>query len=385
MEAMRSIFAAPVACVVFVTGALADCPSDALGTARTLTINPNEQLRIGTMQYPEMLPLGDREVVLTFDDGPIPPYTGRILETLAAECVKATFFIVGQQAQRFPELVRRAYQEGHTIATHSQHHPRRFDRLSAERMSAEIEEGVASTAAALGDPRAVAPFFRVPGLRRSSATESYLGGRDMMVWSADFTGDDWRHISARQVLQRALNRLEAKGKGVLLLHDIQPATALALPELLKELKARGFRIVHAVPSTRPDIIAAPMQWEWSSQNRPWPRVLEASDRLPVPSRESFGWPQPFEARAFVAARPTASGPARHHGYQPLPVADVQWPLPASAQTIATKDMLPIASPQSFGIPHPFGPHITLPTATDAAPKPTAAIRPDASFSTIGLP
>jgi len=128
---MRSIFAAPVACVVLATGALAECPLDALGTTRTLIINPSEHLRIGTMQYPETLPLRDREVVLTFDDGPIPPYTERILDTLAAECVKATFFIVGQQAQRFPELVRRAHQEGHTIATHSQHHPRRFDRLSA--------------------------------------------------------------------------------------------------------------------------------------------------------------------------------------------------------------------------------------------------------------
>src|SRR5262245_34650606 len=362
MEAMRSIFAAPVACVVLVTGALADCPSDALGTARTLTINPSEQLRIGTMQYPETLPLRDREVVLTFDDGPIPPYTERILDTLAAECVKATFFIVGQQAQRFPDRVRRAYQEGHTIATHSQHHPRRFDRLSAQRMSEEIQDGVASTAAALGDPRAVAPFFRVPGLRRSSGAESYLASHTMMVWSADFTGDDWRHISARQVLQRALDRLEAKGKGVLLLHDIQPATALALPDLLKELKARGFRVVHAVPSTRPDIIAAPMQWEWSSQNRPWPRVLEASDRLPVPSRESFGWPQPFEARTFVTAHPTGSGPPRHHGYQPLPVVDAQWPQPAGSQAVTTTDALPIPSPQSFGIPHPFGPHITLPTA-----------------------
>jgi peptidoglycan/xylan/chitin deacetylase (PgdA/CDA1 family) len=384
MEAMRSIFAAPVACVVLATGALAECPLDALGTTRTLIINPSEHLRIGTMQYPETLPLRDREVVLTFDDGPIPPYTERILDTLAAECVKATFFIVGQQAQRFPELVRRAYQEGHTIATHSQHHPRRFDLLSAERISEEIEEGVASTAAALGDPRAVAPFFRVPGLRRSSVTESYLGSRSMMVWSADFTGDDWRHISARQVLQRAVDRLEAKGKGVLLLHDIQPATALALPDLLKELKARGFRVVHAVSSTRPTIVAAPMQWEWSAQKRPWPRVLETSAQLPVPSRESFGWPQPFEARAFVATQPTGPRPARHHGYQPLPVVDVQWPLPVSIQPVATEDVLPIPSPQSFGIPHPFGPHITLPTA-DAILKPTAAIHPDASFATIGLP
>jgi hypothetical protein len=171
---------------------------------------------------------------------------------------------------------------------------------------------------------------------------------------------------------------------VLLLHDIQPATALALPDLLKELKARGFRVVHAVPSTRPDIIAAPMQWEWSSQKRPWPRVLEAAAKLPVPSQESFAWPHTFAAYTFVPTRPAGPALARHHGHQPVPVVDVRWPLPASSQPIAT-DMLPIPSPQSFGIPHPFGPHITLPTATDAALKSTAANHPDASFATIGLP
>src|SRR5262249_19466707 len=163
-----------------------------------------------------------------------------------AECAKATFFIVGRQAQAFPDLVRRAYHEGHTIATHSQNHPLHFDRLTVGEASEEIEEGFATTAATLGDEKAVAPFFRVPGLRSSAGAENYLAARAVTVWSADLTADDWRHISAKQVMQRALDRLERKGKGVLLLHDIQPATALALPGLLQALKARGYRIVHEI-------------------------------------------------------------------------------------------------------------------------------------------
>src|SRR5262249_39419112 len=160
---------------------------------------------------------------------PLPPYSNRVLEILAAHCTKATFFIVGRQARAFPELVRRAYNEDHTIATHSENHPRNFHKLPPARIGQEVDGGIAATAAALGEPGAVAPFFRVPGLSTSQATESYLAEHELMVWSADFPADDWRHISAKQVLQRALDRLEKKGKGVLLLHDIQPATVLALP------------------------------------------------------------------------------------------------------------------------------------------------------------
>ena len=247
---MRSILAAMLNCVLAAAAAAGECPGNpqALGTARTIAVDATEHTRIGTMQYAETLPLGPREVVLTFDDGPMPGYSARVLDILAAECVKATFFIVGRQAQAFPQLVRRAYNEGHTIATHSQNHPRMFQRLSAVRAIAEIEGGFASTGAALGDAQAVAPFFRVPGLRTSAATEAHLAARGVMVWSADFPADDWRRISAKQVMLRALDRLEAKGRGVLLLHDIQPATVLALPDLLRELKARGYAVVHVTAS-----------------------------------------------------------------------------------------------------------------------------------------
>ena len=269
----------------------------ALGTSRVLAVDPKQHPRLGTMQYPESLPLADKEVVLTFDDGPLPPYSDRILETLAAECVKATFFMVGRQARAYPAMVRRVYNEGHTIATHSQNHPLIFTRLTMGNAQQEIEQGIQSIETALGDPKAVAPFFRFPGLGRSRAVEAYLARRGIMSWSADFLADDWTHITAQQVLHRALERLEHTRKGILLLHDIQPATALMLPKLLRELKARGYRIVQVVPAgvDRPESVTEPESWVMHKPKPAWPTVLSAERAKPVPSVQSFGWPHPFRS------------------------------------------------------------------------------------------
>src|SRR5215213_10528138 len=97
-----------------------DCPGNpnALGTSRVLTVDPREFPRIGMAQYSHSLPLEDKEVVLTFDDGPLPPYTNKILDILAAQCVKATYFIVGVMARKNPELVRRVHEQGHSVGTH---------------------------------------------------------------------------------------------------------------------------------------------------------------------------------------------------------------------------------------------------------------------------
>jgi peptidoglycan-N-acetylglucosamine deacetylase len=99
------------------------CPSnpDPIGTSRTITVDPKVLPQIGTMQYPESLPLNDHEVVLTFDDGPLPPYTNRILDILGENCVRADYFLVGQMAQSYPDLVRRIYNSGHIVGTHSMH------------------------------------------------------------------------------------------------------------------------------------------------------------------------------------------------------------------------------------------------------------------------
>ena len=125
-----------------------------------------------------------------------------------------------------------------------------MNRMPIERARQEIDDGIASVKAALGDDdAALAPFFRIPGLVRAEGIEDYLASQGIQIWSADFLADDWRHISSARVYELAIKRLEEKGKGILLLHDIQARTVAALPGILRELKARGYRIVHVVPAT----------------------------------------------------------------------------------------------------------------------------------------
>ncbi len=256
-----------------------DCPGhpDALGTSRVLAISPSDFSRIGSMQYKQTLPLNDHEVVLTFDDGPIPPYSNSILDTLDSQCVKATYFMVGDMAHAYPSIVRRIYNAGHTIGTHSQHHPFAFQRLSIQRVEREVDGGIASLDAALGDPKAVAPFFRIPGLGRTNAIENFLEGKALVTWSADIdTNDWWRGTSASQLVKRAMRRLNEKGRGILLMHDIHPATAMSLPMLLKELKSQGYHVVQVVPAGErpavlPELVASPAEDKGN-----WPRVLKTS-------------------------------------------------------------------------------------------------------------
>jgi peptidoglycan/xylan/chitin deacetylase (PgdA/CDA1 family) len=279
-----------------------DCPPGALGVSRTIVVDPTEHPLVGGLQYGETLPLDDKEVVLTFDDGPLPPYTEHILETLASECVKATFFMVGRMANNFPALVRRVHREGHTIGSHSQNHPLSFRRMSVDQAAVEIQEGFASLRAALGDSEAVAPFFRIPGLLRQTPVEQYLAAHEIMTWSLDVVADDWRRIGAQEIARRAVSRLEAHGKGVLLLHDIHKTTALALPIILRELKARGFKIVHVVPALpdRPKTVTKPEQWAAHRTRKQmlWPRVVDvgateaAGPPLRLPSPQDFGLAYP---------------------------------------------------------------------------------------------
>jgi len=328
------------------TASAEECPANALGVSRTIVVDPREHPLVGSMQYNESLPLKDHEVVLTFDDGPLPPYTTRILETLAAECVKATFFMVGRMAQGYPAIVRRVYNEGHTIANHSQSHPFTFHKMSVEHAAREIEGGFASLRTALGDPNAVAPFFRIPGLLRQTPVEQYLADHNDMTWSVDFLADDWTHINNREVARRAINRIEARGKGILLLHDIQPATALALPEILKELKARGFKIVHVVPATpdRPKTVAEPELWATRRAPEPkiWPRVLPTDVESPdpvlaAPSPASFG----IESFGPVIKVAMAQTFERQTDAPPV------WPAPVAYTVSPATEVLPIPGAHNF--------------------------------------
>lgn len=229
--------------------AAAECGPDALGVSRTLQIDPGLGIRVGGAHYRDSLPLKNREVVLTFDDGPLPGPTERVLEALERQCVKATFFLVGMMAQESPHLVRRIAAAGHTIAAHSQTHPYKMKRLPFEAARDDIDKGFESLQAILPHDGDVAPFFRFPGLSRTAEMDAYVSERNYAIFGADVMGDDWQHIGSQEILQRVLSRLDRRGRGIILLHDIKPHTAAIVPRLLAELKARGYKVVHIVPKS----------------------------------------------------------------------------------------------------------------------------------------
>jgi peptidoglycan-N-acetylglucosamine deacetylase len=274
------------------------CPGnpDALGTSRTIVVSPKDYKQLGTIQYPQSLPLADHEVVITFDDGPLPPWSYKVLDILNSQCVKATFFIIGKMAQTYPDVVRREYESGNAIGTHSQDHPLPFEKLPADKLNYEIDAGVASVSAALGDRDEVAPFFRIPGFGRSDAVEDALAKRGLVVFCADVVADDWlRHITPAEIVQRAMSRLEKRGRGILLLHDIHPWTVAALPEILKQLKQNGFHVVQMVPPplNGPEIAGGPKAWALAAA-MPQPGRVDAGAVSPV-------WPQSNANSALAGA------------------------------------------------------------------------------------
>ena len=222
----------------------------------------------------------------------------------------------------------------------------------------ELHGGIVSVTSVLGQPPA--PFIRIPGLARTNAIDQYLGSQKPMNWSADFPADDWTKISPTQVYTRALQRIEAYGKGILLLHDIQPRTVEALPTLLHEMKRRGYRIVHVVPATpdRPKTATLASQWVVHNHMRQiWPASFAEADEtvaLPAPSPASFGSTHPFDALATAATKTVATSVRGRVVFRPgkspqLPA--VAWPRAFSeAQATLARSVLPAPSPNNFTYP-----------------------------------
>jgi peptidoglycan-N-acetylglucosamine deacetylase len=352
-----NLFLGLLACISARCASAADCPGhpDALGTSRTLVVDPREHPRIGTMQYPETLPLEDHEVVLTFDDGPLPRNSNQILEILASQCVKATFFEIGSMAQSSPEGVRKLRDAGHSIGTHTQDHPLTMNKMSIERARQEIDDGIASVKTALGDDAALAPFFRIPGLLRAQGVEDYLASQGIQTWSADFPADDWRHISSSRVYDLAINRLEDKGRGILLLHDIQARTVAALPRILLELKARGYRIVHVVPATSelPATPTEPVQWQLHPPSETvaisrWPKIpnfaFADAGALPAPSLSDWDGQDGQLMTSAQFDRAT-----RHGRGVPLP-REAPWPRQYQLALENSATALPVPELSLFEIP-----------------------------------
>ncbi len=243
---IRSIMLAAAASFVITAPALAqDCQgnADALGVSRTVEIDTTGGPGFGLAQYKLYDFLQPGEVVLTFDDGPWPKNTAAVLAALKEHCAKATFFIIGKHALYHPNILKKVAADGHTIGTHTFSHANLAKKkMKGEKGRAEVEKGVSAVKFALGS--APAPFFRFPFLQDPDDVVGYLGSRNHAVFSMDVDSFDFKHRNPDKLVKSVMSKLKKKGKGILLMHDFQKATAKAMPKLLKQLKAGGFKIVH---------------------------------------------------------------------------------------------------------------------------------------------
>ncbi len=243
-----------------------DCPPGALGTSRVLGVDARETPRVGLKSFPQTLPLADKEIVLTFDDGPLPATTSRVLRALADQCVKATFFLIGRNAAANPEMVRRIAADGHTVGHHTWSHPI-LPLLREDAARREVDQGIAADEAALAGapPRVLAnarasapldtsardpatPFFRFPGFAANARLLEEMRARGIVVFGADLWASDWNPMTPEQELALLTQRLSAARKGIILLHDTKIATAAMMPAFLRWLKANGYKVVHLVPA-----------------------------------------------------------------------------------------------------------------------------------------
>lgn len=229
----------------------AECPrKDALGTSRVLEVDPGTYPRVGLKSFPQTLALRDGEVVLTFDDGPSPGQTDKVLTALAAECVQATFFMVGRNAADHPDMVRKVARLGHSIGYHSWDHAH-LNKLSTDQAEADINQGIAAVQKALHGTASTipsTPFFRFPYFESTPSLLDRLERRGIAVFGADFWASDWIRMTPEEELKLLTGRLEAHRKGIILLHDPQLRTADMLPAFLRYLHEHNYHVVHIVPA-----------------------------------------------------------------------------------------------------------------------------------------
>ena len=234
----------------------AECGPDALGTHRTLKISAAYG-PVGLINYKRTLDLADKEIVLTFDDGPVAKRTPAVLKALADECVKATFFVVGSMVASHPEILQQTADSGHTIGTHTWSHAYLTRKRARSSRDAQIAGGFQAANIVLGEDRreALSPLFRFPGLGRNKALDKFVADNGLISMSVDIDSTDWHRITPEEVLRRTLTRIEARGKGIVLMHDIHARTVAMLPDLLRQLKDRGYKVVHVTTDRRETEVA----------------------------------------------------------------------------------------------------------------------------------
>jgi len=251
---MKVTSASVLIAIAWTAGAqAAQCPRPGtLGTSRVLSVDAASTPRVGLKSFRQTLPLADHEVVLTFDDGPWPATTSRVLAALVHECVQATFFMIGRVAAEHPTLVRRIAGEGHSIGHHTWSH-RSLMRMKPGETTAEIERGISAVELALhgnATTTPTTPFFRFPGFESTSATLDLLQSRGIVVFGADLWASDWNPMTPKQELALITARLKAAGKGIILFHDTKAQTAAMLPAFLRYLKDNGYHVVHVTGASQ---------------------------------------------------------------------------------------------------------------------------------------
>jgi peptidoglycan/xylan/chitin deacetylase (PgdA/CDA1 family) len=221
---------------------------DALGVARTVTVDTTGGPGFGFEHFKQLDFLQDKEVVLTFDDGPWPHNTPAVLKALADECTKGLFFAVGKHASYHPEILKAVANAGHTVGTHTWSHVNlNSKKLTEQQVKDELEKGFSAVKMAIGT--APAPFFRFPQLQHNPAGMAYLGTRNVAMFSTDLDSFDFRSNNPEQIITTVMTKVDKLGKGIILMHDFQRNTAEALPALLRRLKAGGYKVVQMKAKT----------------------------------------------------------------------------------------------------------------------------------------
>jgi peptidoglycan/xylan/chitin deacetylase (PgdA/CDA1 family) len=227
---------------------------NALGISRVVEIDTTGGPGFGFEHFKQLDFLRDHEVVLTFDDGPWPVNTPSVLKTLADECTTGIFFPIGKHATYYPEILKQVVAAGHTVGSHTWSHANLNDKkLTEDQRKEEIEKGFSAVKWALGN--SPAPFFRFPALQHPPEMVTYLGTRNVGIFSCDLDSFDFKASKPQTVVDTVMKKVDKLGKGIILMHDFQKHTAEALPELLRRLKAGGFKVVKMIAKAPVQTIA----------------------------------------------------------------------------------------------------------------------------------
>jgi peptidoglycan-N-acetylglucosamine deacetylase len=380
------------------------CPrAGTLGVSRTVEIDTTGGPGFGMEHYKAYDFLQDKEVVLTFDDGPQKYTTEAVLKALADECVKATFFSIGKMALGYPEIIREVSKAGHTVGTHTWSHKAIAKLKTFDEAKDEIERGVSAVHRAVGGP--IAPFFRFPTLVDTQEAVAYLGKRNIAIFSTDIDSFDFKPQTADHLVTSLLQKLDKRGKGILLMHDIHKTTAKALPMLLAQLKAKGYNIVHMTAKSPVTTVAEYDQaiekeakgLPQIGAERPVSSIVKTvGGTAPVEESSSTGGepeglpapPAPESATASEKPSSGASSPAAT-ATPPLPAFPTTPAAPANPvpgkQSSAESLPPPVVPVASAAVSPPVtpGPVSELVTHTAAASIPASTVSPVTTVSGSG--